>query len=322
MSNISQWSTSAASNNSAPPDGFPEGQAPSTVNDCAREVMAAVARQFQDSDGSLVTAGTGTAYTLTTNNSNAALADIGMFVFRAHLANTGAATLAVDGLTAKAIEADGNALIAGDMVVDTLYLAAYNATSDAFDLLNSTTSTAVDHDLTTNFVADEHVAHSGVSVISANAGLAAVNDDLSSNIGLSVDVSTLTLFTSTDPVDLDADQVILDDGGTEKRADVACLLRPEVITARSGTTDTLAEADFGKLIPYSNTGTVTITLPNGLSTGFWCVIRKTGATGTTTISATTTLETPRGDTDITTQYNALTVMHLGSNVWTAWGGFN
>jgi hypothetical protein len=137
MSNVSQWSTSAASNNTAPPNGFPEGQAPSTVNDCSREVMAAVARQFQDSDGSLVTAGTGIAYTLTTNNGNAALADIGLLVFRAHLANTGSATLAVDGLAAKTIQADGNNLEADDLVANSLYIAAYNATNDTFDLLNA-----------------------------------------------------------------------------------------------------------------------------------------------------------------------------------------
>jgi hypothetical protein len=185
-----------------------------------------------------------------------------------------------------------------------------------------TTDTDVDHDATTNFVADEHVAHSGVSVIAANGGLAASNNDLSSNIGLSVDVSTLTEFGTKGAADLDADYVILDDGGTEKKARVSTLITPEIGTTVTGTTDTLAETDFGKLIQYSNTGTVTITLPNGLKTGFWAVLQKTGATGTTSISATTTLNTPNSDTDITTQYNAITVFHLGSNVWTAWGGFN
>lgn len=42
------WSTTAASNSATPPDGWPEGQAPSTVNDCAREMMAAVATGLQD----------------------------------------------------------------------------------------------------------------------------------------------------------------------------------------------------------------------------------------------------------------------------------
>lgn len=42
------WSTTAASNNTTPPDGWPEGQAPSTVNDCAREMMAAMRTYAQD----------------------------------------------------------------------------------------------------------------------------------------------------------------------------------------------------------------------------------------------------------------------------------
>jgi hypothetical protein len=50
MSNIHSWSTSAANNNSAAPDGFPEGMAPSGVNDAAREVMAAVKRWYVDAE--------------------------------------------------------------------------------------------------------------------------------------------------------------------------------------------------------------------------------------------------------------------------------
>lgn len=50
MSAISTWSTTAASNNSASPDGFPEGMAPSGVNDSARELMAAIRTQFEDAE--------------------------------------------------------------------------------------------------------------------------------------------------------------------------------------------------------------------------------------------------------------------------------
>lgn len=39
---IGRWSPAAGSNNEAVPDGWPEGQLPSTVNDCAREMMAAI----------------------------------------------------------------------------------------------------------------------------------------------------------------------------------------------------------------------------------------------------------------------------------------
>lgn len=60
-----KWSTTAASNSSTPPDGWPEGQLPSTVNDCAREMMAAIRTgisdiQFVDQDHSVVQTGSNT----------------------------------------------------------------------------------------------------------------------------------------------------------------------------------------------------------------------------------------------------------------------
>lgn len=42
MSKVGSWSTTANSNNFATPDGWPEGQLPSTVNNCAREMMAQI----------------------------------------------------------------------------------------------------------------------------------------------------------------------------------------------------------------------------------------------------------------------------------------
>jgi len=47
MTDIKAWATSAASNNAASPNGFPEGMAPSGVNDSAREIMAAVRRWYE-----------------------------------------------------------------------------------------------------------------------------------------------------------------------------------------------------------------------------------------------------------------------------------
>lgn len=43
---IGKWSTTAANNDATPPDGWPDGQAPSTLNDCGREMMAAVKTAF------------------------------------------------------------------------------------------------------------------------------------------------------------------------------------------------------------------------------------------------------------------------------------
>ena len=107
MSDVSEWATSAASNNDAPPDGFPEGMAPSAVNDAAREVMASIARWYQDTNGTLTSGGSSNAYTITSNTTYAALNDIAILVFRANHTNTGAATLNVDSLGAKSIRWGG-----------------------------------------------------------------------------------------------------------------------------------------------------------------------------------------------------------------------
>lgn len=45
---LGRWSTTAGNNNSTPPDGFPEGQAASTVNDGIREIMASIRTVFND----------------------------------------------------------------------------------------------------------------------------------------------------------------------------------------------------------------------------------------------------------------------------------
>jgi len=50
MSSISNWSKTAASNNSASPDGFPEGMPPSGVNDSMRETMAAIRTQWEQAE--------------------------------------------------------------------------------------------------------------------------------------------------------------------------------------------------------------------------------------------------------------------------------
>ncbi|MFA6125538.1 hypothetical protein [Sphingomonas sp.] len=47
---LQSYSTTPASNNSSPPNGWPEGQAPSSVNNCAREMMARMREWYQDAE--------------------------------------------------------------------------------------------------------------------------------------------------------------------------------------------------------------------------------------------------------------------------------
>ena len=138
MADVSQWSTTASSNNSASPNGAPEGMAPSGVNNVIRENMAAIAKWYSDSDGTLQSTGSSSAYVLATNSTHAALADMPMVVFRANHASTGASTLAVDGLAAKSIKKyhDVN-LSAGDIETGQIVIVVYNATGDKYELISA-----------------------------------------------------------------------------------------------------------------------------------------------------------------------------------------
>lgn len=122
-----KWSQTAASNSTA--DGsinWAEGQAPSSVNDSARAMMAAVAKYRDDTAGkSLFTGGTSTAYTVTTNQVFDSLAHMDGASLRIRLsADCGASpTLNVDGLGAKALvhNSFATAVGAGDLISGNVY---------------------------------------------------------------------------------------------------------------------------------------------------------------------------------------------------------
>lgn len=126
MSDVQNWSTTASSNNSASPDGWPESMAPSGINNSARENMAAIRRLYGDWNGALTSGGSSNAYTLSPNRTIAAYAAGINFTFLANHANTGAATLNVSSLGAKDIrDRNGTALtgaeIASGGVVEVVY---------------------------------------------------------------------------------------------------------------------------------------------------------------------------------------------------------
>lgn len=137
MSDIHTYSTTDASNNSAAPAGFPEGQAPSTLNDCGRAVQGALARWYQDQNGSLTSTGSSNAYVLAANQTLTDLTDCPLIVFRANHANTGAATIAIDGLTAKTIKKNHDQdLASGDIELNQIVILSYNATDDVFEIIS------------------------------------------------------------------------------------------------------------------------------------------------------------------------------------------
>lgn len=105
---------------------------PNQVEPTAREMMAALKKDW-DHKGPTVTSGGTNTVTLTYSVATAAYARGQLFSFIVGGSNTGAATLNVDALGAKNIFANGAALIGGELQAGRIVLVAYDGTQ--FDLI-------------------------------------------------------------------------------------------------------------------------------------------------------------------------------------------
>ena len=102
---------------------------------------AILARFYADIGGLGTVGGTGDAVTLTTLSTYQALEDGLLVTFKAGAANTGAATLNVDSLGAKAIRLSGDTALSANAILEDghyqlRYDSAYNSSSGAWVLLN------------------------------------------------------------------------------------------------------------------------------------------------------------------------------------------
>ena len=140
MAEIQDLSTTDASNSGAAANaGFPENMNPSDVNNAARALEGMIARLYADTNGSIVSTGSSNAYVLAAARTIASYAQGQIFMFEANHANTGAATLNVDSVGAKAIVKNNDvALTAGDIEAGQIVLVAYEATADNFQMLSQT----------------------------------------------------------------------------------------------------------------------------------------------------------------------------------------
>ena len=135
------WSQTASLNSTSDATvNWTEGQAPGTVNDSARAMMAAIAKYRDDLSGKLDTSGTSTAYTLTSNQTFTSLSDGIQIAFRLDEANGASPTLNVDSLGAKPLRlVSGTDLVSAELAAGAIYTATYDAGGDEW-LLSGPTS--------------------------------------------------------------------------------------------------------------------------------------------------------------------------------------
>jgi hypothetical protein len=127
-----KWSQTAATNDDVDATvNWQEGQSPGSVNNSARAMMAAIAKFRDDLGGNLVTAGSSTVYTLTTNQVFTALTDGIAVTARMDETSGAAPTLNVDGLGAKSIASIyGTAIPTGYLLGGGVYTFVYDSTDD------------------------------------------------------------------------------------------------------------------------------------------------------------------------------------------------
>lgn len=127
------WSTTPATNATADSAiNAREGWAPSVVNDSVRALMSVVKKWVLDWQGALVTGGSSTAYTLTTNET-LTLADGVSVTCRMSATNGASPTLNVDSTGAVAIQsAQGTAVATGALLSGSIQKFTYYAASAAW----------------------------------------------------------------------------------------------------------------------------------------------------------------------------------------------
>lgn len=131
----SAYSETAASNNSAPPNGWPAGMNPAQVHPAAREMMAGIKRWFDRIQPVKTSGGAANVQTLTYDVADAAYVTGAQYSFIAGFTNTGAVTLNINALGAKAVQLYGSALVAGDIVAARVVTVYYDGTQ--FQIINN-----------------------------------------------------------------------------------------------------------------------------------------------------------------------------------------
>ena len=92
------------------------------------------------------------------------------------------------------------------------------------------------------------------------------------------------------------------------------------INALTGTTYTLLSTDNGKIITWSNSSGVTLTVPSGLPIGFNTTIIQIGVGSVGITSSSTTLNSFEGKLRLAGQHAAVSIISYASNVFNVAGG--
>ncbi|MBM7323844.1 hypothetical protein JS562_12060 [Agrobacterium sp. S2] len=134
----SSWNPNDEANTGVAPDGVQGGYAPSTVAPIIRAMRGAIKRSYDQINPTYTSTGSANAYVLTYPIAPAKYSKGIIYAFWANHTNTGAATLNINGLGAKAItSSDKNPLVASQILADTVVTVVYDGS--AFRMIAAST---------------------------------------------------------------------------------------------------------------------------------------------------------------------------------------
>jgi hypothetical protein len=179
---VNLWSQTAATNATIDPTvNFRENQAPSTVNNSARAMMAAVAKWRDDQSGNIATGGSSTAYTITSNQSLTPLVDGYTVTARMHTTSGASPTLNVDATGAKAIRTHtSTAVVTGALPGGSTHRFVYDSGDDCWYVANFFNN-AITVDLATQVTGTLAIANGGTGEVTAAAAFGALKQAATSS---------------------------------------------------------------------------------------------------------------------------------------------
>lgn len=261
---VFDWDTTAGNNGDSDSNiNFAEGQAPSTVNDSARALMARVAHWLNMLGSNVTQGGASNAYTFTTGEALSAYSAGMRFLWQPNADSTGAVTLNVDGIGAKKVYMpDGTQAGSGELDADSLYDVVYDASLDTssggFKIVGfpDTTLAGGDYLTVANNLSDLGSASTarsnlglGTAATQATSAFLQPSNNLSDVSSASTARSNIAAYGSGDNVSFGT---VTASGAVKGQADYT-----------SGVTGTLVPADHYKGTINNVTGTVTFASSDG-----------------------------------------------------------
>jgi hypothetical protein len=177
----------------------------------------------------------------------------------------------------------------------------------------TTDDTAIVHDSLSGFVADEHVAHSGVTM-TAGTGLSG-GGTIDATRTFNLDISGLTALSGASVAATDG--YLVDDGGTMKRIAHQSAGIPKIVDAT--TTPTPSSAQVNSYWYCTSGSATTFTLNTSVGeAGNVLIIQQAGA-GQITIGGSATIESAFGSNASRTVDSVMVLYCTAANTWTLYG---